>query len=414
MNATEVALRRDEAADRTTERNRSGVIDALRATAALMVLVDHTSLMANGATPGPVATAISHMLAAGVYLFFVVSGYLIAGPFLRALVNGEPLPRIGAYAVRRAARIYPAYWVAFIAVLVVLSPVGGIRSYQPPVHLLLLQSSWPHVGEPEAIFAPAWTLGIEVVFYLLVPLAALLLRAIHPRKWSPGGLAAAVMAGAGLSIGWTYFVHVGLGSSTSQLTLVAEIGLQMWFFAFCPGMLIALAALAVDRGGLWSRFRALTARPSVCLGLAGALWVAAYAMERSGSRWLMTTSTPTYILACGLVVGCLVVAGDWVKPLVRVLAPIGLISYGIYLWHFIVIEGLLRHTSIGLHGGGLAWLLDVGLVVAITFPLAAASWFGIERPVMRRAAKWVSQRQPERAESVHKAQEDEPVELVGA
>src|SRR2546423_5768317 len=150
-NPTDVALRRDEAADRTKEANRSGVVDALRATAAMMVLVDHTGLIAAGPTPGTVATAVRHMLAAGVFLFFVVSGYLIAGPFLRALVNGDPLPRIGAYAVRRAARIYPAYWVAFTAVLLLLYPAGGLRGYQLPVHLSLLHSSWPHVGEPEAI-----------------------------------------------------------------------------------------------------------------------------------------------------------------------------------------------------------------------------------------------------------------------
>src|SRR5947209_13516877 len=67
MNPTDVALRRDEAADRTKERNRSGVVDALRATAAMMVLVDHTGLIAAGPTPGTVATAVRHTLAAGVF-----------------------------------------------------------------------------------------------------------------------------------------------------------------------------------------------------------------------------------------------------------------------------------------------------------------------------------------------------------
>jgi peptidoglycan/LPS O-acetylase OafA/YrhL len=384
--AVEVALRRDEAGDRTAERNRSGILDALRAVAALMVLVDHTHWLAVGPHPGPVAAAVSKMLAGGIYLFFAVSGYLIAGPFLRALVAGDPLPRAAPYFVRRAARIYPGYWVA-LAVALVIPPAPHISAYQAPVHLVLLQSVWPHFGEAEALYPVAWTLGIEVVFYLLVPLAAALLRLLHPDPWRPGRLAGLVVGAGVAMVGWSYFVQRHYGGSTETWPLFARNVFLTSVAAFCPGMVIALAALAGPESRGWRWFKRLMARPWLCFPLAALLWGSAYAMFHDGSPALVITSPSLYYLACGLILGCCVVAGPWITWPVRVLAPVGLVSYGIYLWHATVIKFLYNQTSL-IHGIGLGWLLDSLLVLAITLPIAALSWFGVERPLMRWAARW--------------------------
>jgi peptidoglycan/LPS O-acetylase OafA/YrhL len=390
--ATDVALRRDETGDRTTERNRSAVVDSVRAVAALMVLMAHASFIANNGYAGPVGTALRQMRGAGVLIFFSLSGYLIAGPFLRALVDGRPLPRISSYFVRRAARIYPAYWIAFAAVLILLWPVGGVRPYQFPVHLLLLQSSWPHTGEPTSIFFVAYTLGVEAAFYVFVPLAALALRALHPTPWRPGRLAGVVIAAAVASAGWAYLAGTQLDGNTSVIALVGQIGLQTWLYAFCPGMVIALAAMASADGAGWRAFRRLMATPWLALPGAAALWGLAYAVERSSWVDLAFNYQIVFVLASGLFLGAVVVAGQWIRPIVRVLAPIGLISYGIYLWHDIVVEVIWKHTSIGLQGGPAAWLGDCVIVAVITLPIAALSWFAVERPSMRRAAAWARRR----------------------
>ena len=404
--AVDVALRRDETADRTAERNRSGVVDAVRALAALMVLVAHASFIVNNGSPGPVGTALRQMLGAGVLIFFSLSGYLIAGPFLRALVDGRPLPRISSYFVRRAARIYPAYWIAFAAVLVLLWPAGGVRPYQLPVHLLLLQSSWPSGGEPTRIFFVAWTLGVEAAFYAFIPLAALVLRALHPTRWRPGRLAAVVLGGAAASAVWSYFAATQLGGDRSRLALFSEIGLQTWFYFFCPGMVIALAATAAGAG--WSRFKRVMAMPWLTLPATAALWGVAYAMERSSSAFLVNNYQVVFVIASGLFLGTIVVAGPWLSPIVRVLAPIGLISYGIYLWHDIVVEVIWKHSSIGFRGGPAAWLADCVLVAAITLPIAALSWFAVERPSMRRAAAWARRRASARQSPAGAAVSDPP------
>jgi peptidoglycan/LPS O-acetylase OafA/YrhL len=387
----DVALRRDEAGDRTKERNRSGIIDALRAIAALMVLADHTHWIAVGPFPGTLATAIDEMLAAGIYLFFAVSGYLIAGPFLRALVRGDPLPKAGPYFVRRVARIYPAYLVAF-AVGVLLPPAPHIQAYQVPVHLLLLQSVWPHAGEATALFPVAWTLGTEIAFYLFVPLAAAILRALHPSPWRPGRLALLVMAAGAATVAWEYFVRRHFGGSTDLWAQIADNGLQIWLAAFCPGMVVALAALGSQESPAWRGFKWLMARPWLCFLLAAGLWLTAYAIQHYGSLALIAVSRPVYYIACGLILGCCVAAGGWITRPVRFLAPLGLVSYGIYLWHAIVIKLIYRHTGVGLHGVGLPWLLDALLVLAMTLPFAALSWYAIERPLMHRAARWARRR----------------------
>jgi peptidoglycan/LPS O-acetylase OafA/YrhL len=390
----DVALSRDETVDRTRERNRSGVVDAVRAVAALMVLFAHASFIANNGYPGQAGLALRQMLGSGVLIFFSLSGYLIAGPFLRALVDGRPLPRIGSYFVRRAARIYPAYWIAFAAVLVFLWPSGGVRAYQFPVHLLLLQSSWPVNGEPTSIFFVAWTLGVEAAFYALVPLAALVLRAMHPGPWRTGRLAAVVLAGAVASAAWSYIAETQLSGDHSRLVLLTEIGLQVWLYFFCPGMIIALAATAGAHSAAWRAFRRLLAMPWLTLPVAAALWGAAYAMERSTSVLLVNNYQVVFVLAAGLFLGTVVSAGPWIKPFARVLAPVGLISYGIYLWHDIVVQVIWHHSSIGFKGGPAAWIADCVLVLAITLPIAALSWFTVERPVMRRAAAWARRRGP--------------------
>jgi peptidoglycan/LPS O-acetylase OafA/YrhL len=390
----EVALARDETIDRTTERNRSGVVDAVRAVAALMVLIAHASFIANNGYPGAVGLALRQMLGAGVLIFFSLSGYLIAGPFLRALVDGRPLPRVSSYLLRRAARIYPAYWIAFAAVLIFLWPSGGVQAYQFPVHLLLLQSSWPVNGEPTSIFFVAWTLGVEAAFYAFVPLAALLLRRVHREPWRPGRLAAVVLGGAVASAAWSYIAATQLDGDRSRLVLLTEIGLQVWLYAFCPGMIIALAATAGAESAGWRRFKRVLAMPWLALPAAAGLWGAAYAMERSSSVFLVNSYQLAFVLGSGIFLGAIVVAGGWVRPFVRVLAPIGLISYGIYLWHDIVVQVIWHHSSIGFTGGPAAWIADCVLVATITLPIAAVSWFALERPVMRRAAGWARRRAP--------------------
>src|SRR3954454_14857883 len=150
-----------------TQHQRWASVDALRAIAALMVLASHAPLLALAETTGA-AKNVSR-LGVGVWIFFAASGYLIAGPFLRALLDGRPAPVVRRYAVRRAVRILPAYWVAFAAILL-LGGASLTHLWQLPVHALLAQGFVP--GELKSLYLVAWSLGVEAIFYVLVPLFA--------------------------------------------------------------------------------------------------------------------------------------------------------------------------------------------------------------------------------------------------
>jgi peptidoglycan/LPS O-acetylase OafA/YrhL len=73
----------------------------------------------------------------------------------------------------------------------------------------------------------------------------------------------------------------------------------------------------------------------------------------------------------------------------RVLAPIGLVSYGVYLWHWVILSALIHHEITIVNGAGLtATGMRVVALVALTLPVAALSWLLIERPLLRRTAGW--------------------------
>src|SRR5436309_6084224 len=125
-----------------TDHRRSANLDVVRAVAALMVLAAHAVALSvgpgNPSLPRWADTAVA-FLSNGVWLFFALSGYLIAGPFLRALVAGRAQPPATSYTVRRAARILPAYWIALAVAVVFATGSQLTHAWQLPVHGLLLQ-----------------------------------------------------------------------------------------------------------------------------------------------------------------------------------------------------------------------------------------------------------------------------------
>jgi len=177
-------------------------VDVLRAIAALGVLAGHAYLLGGRA----VAVKARHgydvpliTLATFVWLFFAISGYVITRPFVDRLLRGERLPCLGDYARRRAARIFPLFWLALSAQLVIAGG-QGTRAWEYPVHYLLLNNLVP--GRQGALFSVAWTLTLEALFYAVVPVLAIAVRRRRPEA-SAGWLARAVLVSWALSCSWT-------------------------------------------------------------------------------------------------------------------------------------------------------------------------------------------------------------------
>jgi acetyltransferase len=372
-----------------THHQRWVSVDALRALAALMVLVSHAPLLG---PDDPVGLAkAAPRLGVGVWIFFAASGYLIAGPFLRALIDGRQAPSARRYALRRAVRILPAYWVGLAAILLLATGPSLAHWWQLPVHALLAQGLVP--GELKNIYLVAWSLGVEAIFYVLVPLGAWgVWRLVRGRAVSPDRLMVGVLGLWLVAVAFDVALAAAFPFHPGQQVpgAVQVLDLAGSLANFCPGMLVFLVVAAREgQGSRWSRpYEAAASRPLPTLAVAGLLFLVATQLPFQTSHLATAAQGPLLGIASGLVLATFV-HGQWTRSLARVLAPVGLVSYGVYLWHWVIVSALLHHGVHVLTGSGpLATAVRVAVLVGLTLPIATLSWLVIERPLLRRTAAW--------------------------
>ncbi len=177
---------------RTTGGQYVPVIDGLRFVAILLVFVFHVSLMLDlilgrrtlatpfGAFWGTsVDTLLGHVvweMKIGVQVFFAVSGFVLALPYVSARAHGTPRPSLRRFYLRRLTRIEPPYLVA-LSLLFLLSLAA---SNAPGVGHFVSGLMYLHgavFGQMNPFDAVTWSLEVEIQFYLIVPLLALALCA---------------------------------------------------------------------------------------------------------------------------------------------------------------------------------------------------------------------------------------------
>ena len=143
------------AGERTRARERNLWLDLVRIGAAVAVFVMHQQV-AGGIQLGDVG----YNGRLGVYVFFVLSGHLVGGLYRPGNVRG--------YALRRLARIVPAYYLAVIGITLLTGDSDFAR--QPAAYLTFTQT-WL-LPLPYGPLHPTWTLASEMAFYVLVPFLA--------------------------------------------------------------------------------------------------------------------------------------------------------------------------------------------------------------------------------------------------
>jgi len=151
--------------------HRFELFESLRAIAALSVLVHHTGGWSN-VNLFTWYGAFTSKLHLGVTLFFLISGFLLYRPHAVQMLGAPAAPPTGDYALRRAFRILPAYWVA-LTVLNLWPGLRGVFTKDWWVYYGLLQSyrpEWSLRG-----IGVAWSLSVEIAFYVLLPLVAVVL-----------------------------------------------------------------------------------------------------------------------------------------------------------------------------------------------------------------------------------------------
>jgi peptidoglycan/LPS O-acetylase OafA/YrhL len=369
----------------TLGTGRVGNVDVLRAVAALAVLVGHAYSLGGRSVPVkaqhwydvPMITT-----ATGVWLFFGISGYVISRPFVDRLLRDEPLPDVVSYAARRATRIFPLYWIALTAVIVIGSR-DPTRGWQYPFHYLLLNNLVP--GRQGALFSVAWTLTLEVLFYVAVPILAVAAKRLGAAR-SPERLAVVVIVSWVASIAFTVVGDL-VGGGETGLWLRGSFP-AMWQM-FCPGILLAIVPHL--RAAAWRR--SLLELPAQRTGLyvmVGALLLGALIGSCAplrfgvvGYQLIVDISRPLFAVGYGLLIAAAIRSRPWGRQ-GGWLLELGLISYGIYLLHAVILEFLLHHPAlVPLKNTSLvAFAVHALLLVALTVPLAMLSWRWLERPLI--------------------------------
>ena len=357
---------------------RVHAIDGLRAVAALAVFVFH--LTWRSPVLHDAARPVTGHLDLGVEIFFMISGFLIFGPFAKALARNEAFPSMLAYAARRAIRIWPAYLVVLTTITVLaIADFDGTRGFLK--HATLTYLYFDDKGGKG--LALAWTLVVELSFYAFVPVAAYVIARTGRRL--VGACVALVAVGAFM-----------------QRVVAYDLETEMWIRILPPrllmlgmGMLLAAIYHQGERTGTLGRsLRRAAGRPMALLLIALAAFAllmvlvpAGTDVGDSGSGRFTKELLQTLMATC-VVLPIMLPAGDggrWDRLLGhRVTTYLGTISYGLYLWHIPVLH--LFRTQVTNENALIAaagWTAGLALSLA----LAAASWHLVEKPLMGAVAR---------------------------
>ncbi len=373
---------------------RLAPLDGLRAVAALAVVAYHVCLLGGATRAGPMAPVLAG-LKGGVTLFFVLSGCLLYLPYARAIRDGQPLPLWRPYARRRVTRIIPGYWVA-LTILGLMPLAGGVFTADWWRYYGLTQIYDP--GTVLGGLGVAWSLCVEVSFYVALPFAAramaLLVGGAAPAGRFVRQLGALGLVGAA-ALGLRFLLAGSMLATVRPGGVVAATALPGALDWFAVGM--ALAVLASEWQLDPHRGRGLVAlarRPALCRLLAAGCYLAGSALA-GGDVFLPLVGVITHLLL-GLTSALLILPAlhpDRPVGGLRLLGGpamgwAGTVSYGVYLWQVPLLQALAGTRGASGHALGPVALLAL-LVGGTSVALAAgaASWYLVERPAQRLAAR---------------------------
>ncbi|WP_433022329.1 acyltransferase family protein [Kribbella sp. CA-294648] len=366
-------------------RMRFPALDGLRAIGAVAVLTTHVGFQSGDALNGPFAGLLSR-LDIGVAIFFAISGFLLYRPHVVAWFEETEPPHLLPYLRNRALRILPALWIAVILAALLVpndKPVDWVY-YLHHAFFTQIYVNGPTVHG----LTQLWSLAAEVSFYLLLPFLAKLLTSYErPTR-------RAVRWRLAVLFGLTLLGPIWMGSITATGNPLAGLWLPGYIGWFAVGMGFALWQVARASGRLNpSLLDTLVKIPGTVWGIAVALFLIAsspivgpYGLSLpSVGQAVMKSLLYTGIAAC--------VVFPAITPTRRTVAVLGGkaghfagdISYGVFVYHLIVLSLVQQIFGQTLFGGSFAALFWPTLAASVA--VAAVSYYGMERPIMRWGRK---------------------------
>lgn len=316
----------------------------------------------------------------GVDLFFVLSGFLLTLPFARAALTNSAHQPLSHYYKRRLLRVFPAYYAQLAIILlfgawfVTWQPLDGASLL---AHLFMFFNiGWNPVRPIVGIW---WTLPVELSFYLLLPLIAWFMR---PGRWT-----IFLLAGVVFSTLYRWWSADHFASAPEGAVFLAASHLPGSLPEFLLGASAALLAQKLDPGSV-KRPSALLLDSLFVMAVALVFaWFWVVMLPHGDTYWAGHWSMLVAPVALGLPLSLMVISlylGSRIGSLLfanPVVYFLGLISYSLYLWHFVVLqqaEVVFGEAYTGLQGLP-KFLFSLALVVLV----AAVSYYLFERPFFR-------------------------------
>jgi peptidoglycan/LPS O-acetylase OafA/YrhL len=311
----------------------TAVIDALRGLAALLVLLSHADAYYL-IRFDPIIPYTGYFGAIGVCVFFILSGYLIWTSAARLLESPDGIRK---YAIHRAARILPLYYVALAFAVLIFPRISEfpveITAHNVWRHVTFTQGLLPDVSR--AVNPVLWTLTYEMIFYVTAPVLYAL------RRFFP-----LFMAVSGIALAFGHIYPTAYYKYFNLFPLFV-VGMSLAHYRLAPTQLCTVVSVVI----------------AIVLGLLGA---SAY---MTSTVWAVAIVSIMFSLR------------DYRSSLpVRALAFVGICSFSLYIWHYMLIQIigpiLLRHGSFPL-------LYPVITAVGFTAFSVFISWASyrlIERP----------------------------------
>ncbi|MGL5858388.1 MAG: acyltransferase family protein [Angustibacter sp.] len=357
---------------------RDPAIQGMRGFMLLTVVVFHAWQFTEGwdLTVSGWSSTVVLALSWAVSWFFVTSGFLLYRSYAAKVLADRPVGPARAFLIRRMMRVAPAYWVAILVVWSARNPnlPGDWRD-------LVSHLTFTHIFDRERIFftiGPAWSLSVEILFYLLLtalwrPLA----RIAAPYRIGGRTLVLCVPAMALLGAGIGYQVWVVFWSGAP---------FEAWNIWFHPLAQAPALGIGMLLAVLTVRWRPVIHHPMLAavplLGLVALVVVAqdpAWIALISGNP-LPFRALSTVVFAAFLAVTVLMPASSgWNRMWSwRPMAWVGTISFSIYLWHDPVLQ-VFEHWGVidRLSPFAVVTVLSLVLSLAIGWLMFAV----VERPL---------------------------------